>query len=85
MTALREQAIRLIEGMPDERLHRAISFLQSMEDDIPCADVDEEALRSQAALRLLSELEKGMRSGEEKGWLDEAQVWASLRSRRDAV
>ena len=46
MTALHEQAIHLIAGMPTERLCRALAVLHSMEDDVSCAKLGEEAAPS---------------------------------------
>ena len=85
MTVLQEQAIRLIEKMRDEQLSRVIVLLQSMEDDVQPAKDGEALARSRAAFRLMDELEKGMRSGIEQGWLNEEQVRVHVRSRMDAM
>ena len=85
MTVLQEQAIRLIEKMRDEQLSRVVVLLQSMGDDVQPAQDGEALARSRAALRLMDELEKGMRSGVEQGWLNEEQVRAHVRSRVDAM
>ena len=56
MTALQEQAVRLIEGMPDERLPRAIALLRDLGNDNQPKrpKEDEEALaRSRAAYQNL--------------------------------
>lgn len=57
---------------------RGLYSLHAIEDD-------EEFERAKAMIRLLSEVNEGIRSGEEEGWLSEADVKAHFLKRRQAV
>lgn len=46
---------------------------------------DEEFEKAKAMIRLLSELNTGIRSGEEEGWLSVEDVRAHFRQRRQAL
>lgn len=43
---------------------------------------EDEYQKAMAALRLMSELNTGVRSGEEEGWFDEAELDRHFRERR---
>ena len=45
----------------------------------------EEFIQTKAALQFMSEMNKGMRAGEEQGWLTADEVRARLQERRHAV
>ena len=45
----------------------------------------EEFIQTKAALQFMSEMNKGMRAGEEQGWLTADEVRARLKERRHAV
>ena len=72
MTALQEQAIQIIERMPDERLIRAVRILRDMEDEDA---IEETSLqKSRAACKtLMSFCRKGTISGDYKKELAEAR------------
>ena len=45
----------------------------------------EEFIQTKAALQFMCEMNKGMRAGEEQGWLTSDEVRARLKERRHAV
>ena len=45
----------------------------------------EEFIQTKAALQFMCEMNKGMRAGEEQGWLTAEEVRARLKERRHAV
>ena len=45
----------------------------------------EEFIQTKAALQFMCEMNKGMRAGEEQGWLTADEVRARLKERRHAV
>ena len=45
----------------------------------------EDYIKTKAALQFMCEMNKGMKAGEEKGWLTADQVRAHLRERRHAL
>ncbi len=45
----------------------------------------EEFIQNKAALQFMCEMNKGMRAGEEQGWLTADEVRARLKERRHAV
>ena len=45
----------------------------------------EDYLRTKAALRFMCEMNRGMKAGEEQGWLTADQVRAGLEERRHAL
>jgi prevent-host-death family protein len=45
----------------------------------------EDYIQTKAALQFMCEMNKGMKAGEEKGWLTAQQVRAKLKERRHAI
>ena len=45
----------------------------------------EDYIQTKAALQFMGEMNKGMKAGEEKGWLTAQQVRARLKERRHAI
>ncbi|MBQ3303991.1 MAG: prevent-host-death protein [Clostridia bacterium] len=45
----------------------------------------EDYIQTKAALQFMCEMNKGMKAGEEKGWLTAQQVRARLKERRHAI
>ena len=45
----------------------------------------EDYIKTKAALQFMCEMNKGMKAGEEKGWLSASQVRAHLKERRRAL
>ena len=57
---------------------RGLYSLHAIEDD-------EEFEKARAMIRLLSEINAGLRSGEEEGWLSEEDVRAHFQRRRQTM
>ena len=66
--------------MTDEQLHE----FKSIGEAIVHTEDQKETEKMKAALRYMSEMNKGIRTGEEEGWLSIDQVRAHMKERRDA-
>ncbi len=66
--------------MTDEQLHE----LKSIGDAIVHNEDQKETEKKKAALRYMCEMNKGIRAGEEEGWLSIDQVRAHMKERRHA-